>query len=213
MADLDKIQVSDNYYDVKDKLARPLVFNINDGLTINLNGMTVADIAERILQGGYVGLQNNGVLYMGTSATSYYSNNVTFYTLNFETLNASRNIVRYVTSVASTATSWISLPLSSSSRIENEGGNPNRQASLLKNLAQKEWNVQTVRKEAELPTSFSTLSFISLAALLVKVTAKIEDGSTLKTSIKQAIRYVNTRVFPDPAPAMTRTWAEEVETA
>ena len=49
MADLDKIQVSDNYYDVKDKLARPLVFNINDGLTINLNGMTVADIAERIL--------------------------------------------------------------------------------------------------------------------------------------------------------------------
>ena len=72
MADLDKIQVSDNYYDVKDKLARPLVFNIDDGLTINLNGMTVADIAERILQGGYVGLQNNGVLYMGTSATSYY---------------------------------------------------------------------------------------------------------------------------------------------
>ena len=43
---------------------------------------------------------------MGTSATSYYSNNVTFYTLNFETLNASRNIVRYVTSVASTATSF-----------------------------------------------------------------------------------------------------------
>lgn len=106
MADLDKIQVSDNYYDVKDKLARPLVFNIDDGLTINLNGMTVADIAERILQGGYVGLQNNGVLYIGTSATSYYSNNVTFYTLNFETLNTSRNIVRYVTSVASTATSF-----------------------------------------------------------------------------------------------------------
>lgn len=106
MADLDKIQVSDSYYDIKDKLARPLVFNIDNGTTINLNGMTVADIAERILQGGYVGLQKDGVLYMGTSATSYYSNNVTFYTLNFETLNASRNIVRYVTSVASTATSF-----------------------------------------------------------------------------------------------------------
>lgn len=106
MADLDKIQVSDIYYDIKDNLARPLVFDISNGLTISLNGMTVADIAERILQGGYVGLRNGGVLYTGTSAVSYYSNNITFYTLNFETLNVSRNIVRYTTSVASTATSF-----------------------------------------------------------------------------------------------------------
>ena len=106
MADLDKIQVSDNYYDVKDKLARPLVFNIDDGLTINLNGMTVADIAEKILQGGYVGLKNGGTLYTGTAAVPYTSAGTAFYTLNFETLNQSRNIIRYVASVAATSTSF-----------------------------------------------------------------------------------------------------------
>ena len=42
---------------------------------------------------------------------------------------------------------------------------------------------------------------ISLAALLVKVTAKISSGETCSCCISQAIRVVNTRVLPEPAPA------------
>lgn len=106
MADLDKIQVSDKYYEIKDNLARPLIFNIDDGLTVSLDEMTVQDIAEMIVQGRYVGLKSGNSLYRGTSASSYSYNSTTFYTLNFETLNASCNIMRYMTSTASTASSF-----------------------------------------------------------------------------------------------------------
>src|SRR5690554_6784689 len=53
-------------------------------------------------------------------------------------------------------------------------------------------------------------SFISLAALLVNVTAKILSGATPSSSIKYAILVVSVLVLPVPAPATTKrgplTW-------
>ena len=68
---------------------------------------------------------------------------------------------------------------------------------------QAEWNVETHMILARLPTSSSTRSFISAAALLVKVIARIEPGCALRSEISQAIRRVSTRVLPEPAPATT----------
>src|SRR5210317_617802 len=51
------------------------------------------------------------------------------------------------------------------------------------------------------PSSSSSRSLISPAALLVKVTARICQGSTLYCVINQAIRCVRARVLPEPAPA------------
>ena len=42
---------------------------------------------------------------------------------------------------------------------------------------------------------------ISLAALLVKVTASTPDGLTCPVVSSHAIRVVSTRVLPEPAPA------------
>ena len=53
-----------------------------------------------------------------------------------------------------------------------------------------------------LESKLKTLCFISLAALLEKVRAKIFSGKTLRESIKYAILYVKTRVLPLPAPAI-----------
>src|ERR1700738_220040 len=53
----------------------------------------------------------------------------------------------------------------------------------------------------ECPISRSTRSAISAAALLVKVTARIESGATPFSRISQAMRAVITRVLPEPAPA------------
>ena len=50
-----------------------------------------------------------------------------------------------------------------------------------------------------------TRSFISLAALFVKVIAKIFQGLTPFSSIKYAMRWVKTRVLPLPAPAMIKS--------
>ncbi len=50
------------------------------------------------------------------------------------------------------------------------------------------------------PTNLSTLWRISLAALLVKVMAKILYGGTCSSN-KCAMRQVNTFVLPEPAPA------------
>ena len=51
------------------------------------------------------------------------------------------------------------------------------------------------------PTRSVTLSFISPAALLVKVIAKISWGLTPRSLIKWAMRLVKTLVLPEPAPA------------
>ena len=78
---------------------------------------------------------------------------------------------------------------------------------------QAEWKVLTHMIRARLPTSASTRSFISAAALLVKVIARIEPGWALRTVISHAIRRVSTRVLPDPAPATTSSGAPWCTTA
>ncbi len=45
---------------------------------------------------------------------------------------------------------------------------------------------------------------ISRAALLVKVTARIDQGEAPSTCTSQAMRCTSTRVLPLPAPASTR---------
>src|SRR3989339_128194 len=51
----------------------------------------------------------------------------------------------------------------------------------------------------------STLASISLAALSVKVNARISPGLASFSAISQAIRRVMTVVFPVPAPATIRS--------
>src|SRR5919106_5997904 len=53
------------------------------------------------------------------------------------------------------------------------------------------------------PTSCSTRSRISSAALLVNVIARISPGRARPVAISHAIRWVSTRVLPEPAPAIT----------
>jgi len=49
----------------------------------------------------------------------------------------------------------------------------------------------------------STRSRISVAALLVNVIARIANGDTFCSWISRAMRWVKTRVLPEPAPATT----------
>ncbi len=52
---------------------------------------------------------------------------------------------------------------------------------------------------------------ISLAALLVKVTAIKPSGDTCPVEISQAMRVVSTRVLPEPAPArISADWCGSV---
>lgn len=104
MAELDKIQVSDSYYDIKDNLARPLIYDANDSLTVSHEGMTNEEIANRVLQGGFVGVNVGATIYQLKSATTYTYNGSTWYSFSFDTFNSSRNIVRYTTNSISTGT-------------------------------------------------------------------------------------------------------------
>ena len=54
---------------------------------------------------------------------------------------------------------------------------------------------------------------ISLAALLVNVTARIDQGEKSSARISQAIRCTSTRVLPLPAPATTSALDKGAETA
>ena len=63
------------------------------------------------------------------------------------------------------------------------------------------------------PTIAPTRSFISRAALLVKVTARISDGRARPRLRMCAMRVVSTRVLPVPAPASTSTGPSSVSTA
>src|SRR5271166_6338861 len=79
---------------------------------------------------------------------------------------------------------------------------------------QNEWKVEiSGLASVRAPTSDSTRLAISLAALLVNVTARIELGATPRWSIRCAIRYVMTRVLPLPAPASISTGPVAVSTA
>ena len=64
-----------------------------------------------------------------------------------------------------------------------------------------EWNVDTHIARARGPTSVTTRSRISAAALLVNVIARICPGPASRAASRYAIRRVSTAVLPDPAPA------------
>src|SRR5581483_10260217 len=81
---------------------------------------------------------------------------------------------------------------------------PRWAASRRRIRAQAEWNVDTHIFWATGPTRSPTRSFISSAALLVKVMARMAKGETLRSLMRWATRWVSTRVLPDPAPATTR---------
>jgi hypothetical protein len=66
---------------------------------------------------------------------------------------------------------------------------------------QAEWNVDTHILRATGPTRAATRPFISSAALLVKVMARISKGETPWSLISHATREVSTLVLPEPAPA------------
>ena len=68
-------------------------------------------------------------------------------------------------------------------------------------LTQIEWKVPIHIEEMSSSIKFATLSLISLAALFVKVIAKILHDGTCDSSIKYAILEVTTLVLPLPAPA------------
>ena len=69
--------------------------------------------------------------------------------------------------------------------------------------AQAEWNVITHIAREIPPISAETRSRISFAALLVNVIARISLGCARPLASSQAIRWVSTRVLPEPAPAST----------
>ena len=62
------------------------------------------------------------------------------------------------------------------------------------------------------PTRVAMRPFISLAAFLVKVSARISPGAAPQ-AIAFAILQVSTRVFPAPAPAMIRHGPSMLRTA
>src|SRR3954447_15410281 len=78
---------------------------------------------------------------------------------------------------------------------------------------QAEWNVDTHIFWATGPTSAPTRSRISWAALLVKVMARISNGEMPRSRMRWAMRWVRTRVLPEPAPAMTRRGPSSCTTA
>ena len=63
------------------------------------------------------------------------------------------------------------------------------------------------------PTIRPTRLFISRAALLVKVTARISFARARPVARMWAMRVVSTRVLPVPAPASTSTGPSRVSTA
>src|SRR3954471_328124 len=76
-----------------------------------------------------------------------------------------------------------------------------------------EWKVMIQIARATVPTPRSTRSFISPAALFVKVMAKISLCLTPCAARRCATRCVSTRVLPEPAPAITSSGPSVVRTA
>lgn len=112
--------------------------------------------------------------------------------------------------------------LSSASQTVKFPSNPTLREYFLKNSAQSAWNVPIRTSDIfSFPMTFVSRSFISLAALLVNVTAHIDEGGRWWNNIRWAIREVktwrrfkkllnktrepDTLVFPLPGPA--RIWS------
>ena len=75
------------------------------------------------------------------------------------------------------------------------------------------WNVDTHMPRQRGPTRPARRSRISAAALFVNVMARISQGATPWFSMRLAMRYVSTRVLPEPAPASTSSGPSMVTTA
>ena len=90
---------------------------------------------------------------------------------------------------------------------------PSRSASARSMRTHMEWKVDTHMPRERVPTSCAKRSRISAAALLVKVMARISHGAARSCSRMLAMRYVSTRVLPEPAPASTRSGPSVVTTA
>ena len=97
--------------------------------------------------------------------------------------------------------------------MEKFFASPNRSMSARRMRTHAEWNVDTHMSRARFPTSSSTRSRISAAALFVNVIARIDPGWTPRCPISHAIRRVSTRVLPEPAPATTSTGDPSCSTA
>src|SRR2546423_6334406 len=75
------------------------------------------------------------------------------------------------------------------------------------------WNVRIQIARATFPRRPSRRVRISPAALFVNVIARISFGFTPQALIRCATRWVRTRVFPEPAPAITSSGPSVVSTA
>src|SRR4051812_34117189 len=89
--------------------------------------------------------------------------------------------------------------------MTNDGVMFTARAHLRRMRAARPWNVPTCARMLRFGTSFAMRSFISPAALLVNVTARISSGGTCFSMMSHAMRCVMTRVFPEPAPARMHT--------
>ena len=90
---------------------------------------------------------------------------------------------------------------------------PTLAASRRSTRTQKEWKVEIDIDLAESPTSSTTRSRISAAALFVNVIARISPWWARPVASRCAIRWVSTRVFPEPAPATISSGEPECSTA
>src|SRR5882672_3983541 len=90
--------------------------------------------------------------------------------------------------------------------MANLAGRPSAAAFSRRIRTPKAWNVDTVRprQRSAPPASLTMRSFISAAALLVKVTQRMARAGTPRSS-RCTVRWAMTRVLPEPAPASTRT--------
>src|SRR4051794_26863967 len=78
---------------------------------------------------------------------------------------------------------------------------------------QAEWKVMIHAPRAAGPSIVSTRSRISPAALFVNVIARISFARAPAAPSRCAIRWVSTRVLPEPAPAITSSGPSVVVTA
>jgi len=90
------------------------------------------------------------------------------------------------------------------SRIWNDCGSPASFQCARKNRLHRPWKVPIHMPRTGTGSIAVSRSSISLAALLVKVTAINPPGDTWPVAINQAMRVVSTRVLPEPAPARIR---------
>ncbi len=95
-----------------------------------------------------------------------------------------------------TAESW-----SAESRIWKPCGSAASFQCARRKRLHRPWNVPIHMPRTGSGSMAESRVSISLAALLVKVTAITPPGETMPWLISQAMRVVSTRVLPEPAPA------------